>query len=145
MTNWWYFFLFSPETDWHFMQIVSTETICMKCQNPFSGKNKKNISNCCLLKFLPSKLSINQFPDEIPGMKRRMITISSTNLASRNLERRIITASQVLCLSCISMAANFLRMMLTILSISFGAIGRVLLCSRRRFTTWVVNSLHAWK
>ena len=35
------------------------ETICMKCQNLFSRKNKKNISECCLLKFLPSMQSIN--------------------------------------------------------------------------------------
>ena len=40
------FFLFSPENRiWYFMQIVLTETICMKCQNLFSGKNKKNIIN----------------------------------------------------------------------------------------------------
>ena len=32
------------------------ETICMKCQVPFSGKNKKNISKCCLLKIIPSRL-----------------------------------------------------------------------------------------
>ena len=30
------------------------ETICMKCQKLFSGKNKKNISRCYLLKILPS-------------------------------------------------------------------------------------------
>ena len=30
----------------------------MKSQNLFSGKNMKNISKCCLLKFLPSMLSI---------------------------------------------------------------------------------------
>ena len=27
------------------------ETICMNCQILFSGKNKKNISKCCLLNF----------------------------------------------------------------------------------------------
>ena len=31
----------------------------MECQSLFSGKNKKNISECRLLKFLPSMLSIN--------------------------------------------------------------------------------------
>ena len=31
----------------------------MKCQNLFSGKNKKNISKCHLLNFLPRVLSIN--------------------------------------------------------------------------------------
>lgn len=70
--------------------------------------------------------------------------IQSTHLASRNLERKIITASHVLCFNCISMAANFLRIIPTILSISFGAIGRVRLCSRSRLTTCVVNSLQAW-
>ena len=56
----------------HFMQIVSIpticmkyqilfyimETICMKCQILFSGKNKKNISECYLLYILPNVLSI---------------------------------------------------------------------------------------
>ena len=30
----------------------------MKCQILFSGKNKKNISKCCLLKILPRVLSV---------------------------------------------------------------------------------------
>ena len=30
----------------------------MKCQILFSGKNKKNISKCCLLKFLPRVLRV---------------------------------------------------------------------------------------
>ena len=53
------FVIFFPENRiWHFMQIVFMETICMKCQNMFSGKNnKKNISKCRLLKFLPRVLS----------------------------------------------------------------------------------------
>ena len=34
------------------------ETICMECQSLFSGKNKKNISKCCLLEFLPSMLNV---------------------------------------------------------------------------------------
>ena len=32
------------------------ETICMKCQSLISAKNKKNISDCRLLKCLPSML-----------------------------------------------------------------------------------------
>ena len=53
-TNWWYFFsYFSLKTGfWHFMQIVSTGQIL------FSGKIKKNISKCCLLKILPIVLSV---------------------------------------------------------------------------------------
>ena len=34
------------------------ETICIKCQMLFSGKNYKNISKCHLLKFLPSMPSV---------------------------------------------------------------------------------------
>ena len=34
------------------------ETICMKCQSLFLEKNKKTISKCHLLKFLPSLLSV---------------------------------------------------------------------------------------
>ena len=33
----------------------------MKCQILFSGKNKKNISKCRLLKFLPRVLRVNLF------------------------------------------------------------------------------------
>ena len=49
------FFLFFPENRIrHFIK----ETICMKCHILFSGKNKKNISKCCLLKILPRVLSV---------------------------------------------------------------------------------------
>lgn len=65
--------------------------------------------------------------------------------ASRNRERKIMTASHVLCFNCIWMELNLRWMMLTIRSISFGEMGRVRLCSRSRFITWVVNSLHAWE
>ena len=34
------------------------ETVCMKCQSLISSKNKRNISNCRLLKFLHSMLSV---------------------------------------------------------------------------------------
>lgn len=67
----------------------------------------------------------------------------NTNLASKNLDLSIMTASQVLCFSCICMEENFLCIICTIRSISFGVIGRVLDCSRKRFITWVVNSLQA--
>ena len=50
---------------WHFMQIVcigdTLETICMKCEILFSGKKKKDISKCRLLKILSIVLSINIF------------------------------------------------------------------------------------
>lgn len=66
-----------------------------------------------------------------------------THLASRNLERRIMMASQVLCLSCIWIELNLWWMMFTMRSISFGEMGRVRDCSLSRFITWVVNSLQA--
>lgn len=69
--------------------------------------------------------------------------VQSTDLASRNLERRIMTASQVLCLSCIWMELNLRWMIPTMRSISLGEMGRVRDCSLSRFITWVVNSLHA--
>ena len=37
------------------------ETVCMKCQLLFSGKNKKNISTCHLLKILLNMLSVNEW------------------------------------------------------------------------------------
>ena len=55
-----------------------------------------------------------------------------------------MTASQVLCFSCIWMELNLRWMMPTMRSISLGEMGRVRDCSLSRFITWVVNSLHAW-
>ena len=81
-------------------------------------------------------------PESVVPPKDRPLL--GTHRASRNRERRIMTASHVLCLSCIWMELNLRWMILTIRSISFGEIGLVRLCSRRRFITWVVNSLHAW-
>lgn len=68
---------------------------------------------------------------------------TDTNLASRKRDLKIMTASQVLCLSCIWMELNLRWMMLTMRSISLGEMGRVRDCSLNRFMTWVVNSLHA--
>ena len=36
------------------------EAVCMKCQTPFSGKNKTNISEWRLLEILPSILSFEE-------------------------------------------------------------------------------------
>ena len=44
--------------------------ICMKCQILFSGKNKKNISKCCLLKILPRVLSIRVVLFYFPGQSQ---------------------------------------------------------------------------
>ena len=43
------------------------EIICMKYQIQFSGKNKKNISKCCLLKILPRMLSIKEMKAILNG------------------------------------------------------------------------------
>ena len=56
MTNWWYFSNFSQKVGFN----VSCKLSPMKCQIPFSGKNKKNISKCHLLKILPRVLRVNQ-------------------------------------------------------------------------------------
>ena len=60
------FFLFYPEDRiWHFMQIVSWDNL-QEVSNAVFWKNKKNISACCQLKFLPSILSIKYW-DTDPG------------------------------------------------------------------------------
>ena len=69
----------------------------------------------------------------------------NSDLASRKRDLSIMTASHVFCLSCSSMAENFFLMMRIMWSISRWEIGRVRLCSRKRFTTWFVNSPHACK
>ena len=54
------FFLFFPEnTISLFMQIVSPGDNLHDMSNLFSEKNKKNISKCHLLNFLPSMLTID--------------------------------------------------------------------------------------
>ena len=61
MTNWWYFSYFSLKTGFDIScKLSPMETIYMKCQNLFSGKNKKNITICHLLKILPTELSVNE-------------------------------------------------------------------------------------
>ena len=65
MTNWRYFFFifFTQETGFDIpCKLFPLETICLKCQMLFSGKNKKSISKCHLLKILLSVLRINNKP-----------------------------------------------------------------------------------
>lgn len=94
----------------------------------------------------PSAYPRAHSPEQQPSQSRRHRgkVWCGAHRASRNRERRIMTASHVLCFSCIWMELNLRWMMLTIRSISLGEMGRVRLCSRSRFITWVVNSLHAW-
>ena len=58
-TNWWYFSYFSQKTGFDIScKLSPQETVCMKCQILFSGKNNKNISKCRLLKISPRVLSV---------------------------------------------------------------------------------------
>ena len=58
--NWWHFSYFSKKTGFDIScKLSPVETICMKCQNLFSGKTKQNILKCCLLGILPRLLSVN--------------------------------------------------------------------------------------
>ena len=41
------------------MQMVSLRDNLHEMSDPISWKNKKNVSKCCLLKFLPSMLRVN--------------------------------------------------------------------------------------
>ena len=43
----------------------------MKYQNLFSGKNKKNISKCCLLEILPSMLGVKEMREQMLSFKNR--------------------------------------------------------------------------
>ena len=59
------FFLFFPENRiWHFMQIVSSGDNLHAMSNPVFWENKKNISKCRLLKFLPRVLSVKVMPQQ---------------------------------------------------------------------------------
>ena len=51
----------------------------MKCQNLFSGKDKKNISKCRLLKILPRVLCIND-TDQL-----YLLSVSSAVITSCNI------------------------------------------------------------
>ena len=58
-TTKWHFSYFSQKTGFDIScKLSPLETICRKYQNLFSGKNKKNISKCRLLKLLPRMLSV---------------------------------------------------------------------------------------
>ena len=53
----------------------------MKCQILFSGKNKKNISKCRLLKILPRVLSVKEYADTLfidcPNSQTSWLTLIS--------------------------------------------------------------------
>ena len=46
----------------------------MKCQILFSGKNKKNISKCRLLKILPRVLSVKMSSDYLFNIRLKQTT-----------------------------------------------------------------------
>ena len=60
-TNWWCFSDFCKKTGFDIScKLSPLETICMKCQILFPEKNKKNISQCLILKILLRVLSSNK-------------------------------------------------------------------------------------
>ena len=61
----------------------------MKCQSLFSGKNKKNISKCHTLNFLPSMLNIKKKKTKKKQKKAYIKYISSTT--TNNIYVYIIT------------------------------------------------------
>ena len=69
------------------------ETICMKCQNQFSGKNKKNISICHLLKILYRVLSINQKVN-LPILTREKIYPQKTLYSHKNAVSKELVAQK---------------------------------------------------
>ena len=78
-TNWWYFSYSSQKTGFDIScKLSPLETICMKCQNMFFGENKKNISKCCLLKFLPRVLS------DKSRFSHALVQISNTGNGNRD-------------------------------------------------------------
>ena len=59
-----HFSYFSLETGYD----ISFKTVCTKCQILFSGKNKKNISICHLLKVLPGMIMVQNNSDKQKGI-----------------------------------------------------------------------------
>ena len=67
---WWYFSYFSQKIKYDIScKLSPKETICMKCQILFSGKNKKNISKCCMLKFFTqhAKRCVGLYYENVPN------------------------------------------------------------------------------
>ena len=60
-----FFFFPKSKKEMTFQAIFPLETICMKCQNPFSGE-EKNISICRLLEHLPRLLSVDSAIQFLP-------------------------------------------------------------------------------
>lgn len=95
------------------------------------------------LRLLKCDAPLQMFAFLFPFCQDKNAYTVHTDRASINLERRIITASHVLCFSCFCMALNLRWIRDTMHSISLGEMGRVRDCSLNRFITWPVNSLHA--
>ena len=111
------FCYFFPENGfWHFMQTVScVETVCMKCQSPFSGKNKKNISKY-LLKFLPSMQSINFSLNKsilllVDVSKNCWISANSVNSDQTRIQHLIVVCTVCSGLSACILQVNTINML----------------------------------
>ena len=87
-----FFSYFSQKTGF---DIAYIETICMKCQM-FSGKNKKNISKCCLLKILPRLLSIKY---DLSGRKQLINLYNDKDTSLALVHTTFPQTSNIYCLT----------------------------------------------
>ena len=83
--KWTFFLTFSKTGSNITCKLFPKETICIKCQTLFSRKNKKNILKCCLLKILPSTLSVNGKKILIFPAKHNSHEISNQVITTFNL------------------------------------------------------------
>ena len=81
------FVSFSQKTGYDISYKLSPkETICMKCHILFSGKNKKNISKCRLLKILPRVLSVKEVTlSRAKNRKHRIVLAFAGAYAGRQI------------------------------------------------------------
>ena len=93
-TNWWHFLIFPRKQDltisnklhkrqftWNVKScFMGMDTIYTKCQKLFSGKNKKSISKCCLLKILPRVPSVNKSSEKHTNFDRIVLVENKNNI-----------------------------------------------------------------
>ena len=95
-THQWYFSYFSQKTGFDICcKLSPLEPICMKCQNLFFVKNKKNISICHLLKILTRVLSVNNICPHFTWKRKNTICKKCWSLFSW---KKITIISSVWCL-----------------------------------------------
>ena len=88
------FFLFSQKIDFDIScKLSPEETICMKRKRPIFWESKKNISQCGLLNFLPSTLSV-----QVNGYTSKGDALSVNNSTSFKVIHIMVLFSIVKCL-----------------------------------------------